>query len=93
MSERKIIIGTPEIDDKVWVAIHWQEGDYDRWFTSDRPLSREEIGKMEKKAKYSVDLWKYGIDFLETRVFITEMQFFDTKERMEEAEKKGFVWD
>lgn len=91
MSEKKIIIGTPEIDGKVWVAIHWQSGDYDRWMTSNRPLSREEISKMEREAKYSVDLCKYGIAFLEVRVFLTEMQFFDTKERMEEAEKKGFV--
>lgn len=78
------------MSEKFWVAIRWQSGDLDRWMTSDKPISEKAIDQMIDKARFSIDLAKYGIDFLAFRNFITSALYFRTREEMEEAEKKGF---
>ena len=78
------------MSEKYWVAIRWQSGDLDRWMTSDRPISEKAINQMIDKARFHIDLAKYGIDFLAFRNFITAVLYFRTKEEMERAEKKGF---
>lgn len=90
MSEWNIVSDFPEHWDNVWVAIRWRDGLRDKWITSNRPLSREELHKVEKRAKYSINLTRLGFDFCSTEVFIVEYLVFDTEERMREAEKRGF---
>lgn len=73
-----------------WVAIRIEDGTNKRWITSDKPLTQEDITKIDKKGKYQLDLFKYGFDFFMVRIFTTAFLFFDTKEKMEEAEATGF---
>lgn len=90
MSEWKIVSDFPEHLDNVWVAIHWRDDFIDEWITSNRPLSREELRKVEKRAKYSVNLTRLGFDFCGNQVFVVEYLMFGTEEKMREAEKMGF---
>ena len=78
------------MSEEYWVAIRWHGADLDKWMTSDRPVSEEAIWQMLDKARFSIDLAEYGIDFLTFRNFIAAVLYFRTREEMEEAKKKGF---